>query len=272
MTPYKAYILERTVAIAAGCPIALADEHISTELPFVTEVPQFRDLNDVAKRKHFINHVQAYQLQSHIHSVQLFNQPLPEQSPDYNSWVETTKESIERLVAQIAHDGVAPSWLVMATRQCQVLLYRPCSRNIAPTTWSLVAAARASIDFIKSSLDVVTAGGFVLAFELSNCCFHAGMVLLYILNNHGSEDELANITQDCQEALDILLQVFVSLTKKIPPFLDPWRRVSMLIISRIFLPRDGQPYLMPLIMFEDLGKLASEIQQGMVHIKKTLAF
>ena len=154
--------------------------------------------------------MQACQLQSHIHAVQLFNQPLPENSADYNSWVEATKESIETLISQIAEDGVAPSWLVMATRQCQVLLYRPCSRNIAPTTRSLVAAAQASIDFIKSSLDVVTAGGFILAFELSNCCFHAGMVLLYILNNHGREDELINIIEGCQEALDILVQVFVS--------------------------------------------------------------
>lgn len=75
----------------------------------------------------------------------------------------------------------------------------------------MVAAARASVDYIRASLDIATAGGFIPTFELSNCSFNAAMVLLYVLRNHGGDTEQEEFIQSYENALDDTARLLVSL-------------------------------------------------------------
>ncbi|KAH7000673.1 fungal-specific transcription factor domain-containing protein [Ilyonectria destructans] len=210
------YQLDRTVAIAAGCPIALADEHITTQLPFNGGRASARldrpipGMSHVHKEKQFLIQTQMCLVQSQIHAVQFFDHPIPDHISDYESWIQQTEEAVLNLVQHVKADGVATTWLVSAAHQCQVLLHRPCSRNIAVSESSLTAAVSASIQLINTSLESAIAGGFVIVFELANSAFQAGMVLLYALRNHANEVQQASLASNSQNALDGLVQLFVS--------------------------------------------------------------
>ncbi|CAM1508650.1 Fc.00g054980.m01.CDS01 [Cosmosporella sp. VM-42] len=235
------YQLDRTVAIAAGCPIALSDEHITTRLPFHggdSHVGLDEILvggSCIIKEKQFLVHTRVCILQSEIHGVQFFDHPLPENLPDYSSWVQRTKESID-LVQKFSDDYNGPSWLNSAAHQCQILLHRPCSRNIAPPASSLVAAVRASIQLVNTSLNLTTAGGVVLAFELANSAFHAGMVLLFALRNHALEVQQASLSSDSYKALEVLAQIFDMLAQRWPAVHDTSHYLKELIETNLRSP------------------------------------
>ncbi|CAH0059088.1 unnamed protein product [Clonostachys solani] len=229
------YQLERTVAIAAGCPIALSDDHITTQLPFNGGDPngdleQFiQRVSHLNKEKQFLIHVRVCIIQSEIHGVQFFDQSIPESAADYDTWVQNTKDSIQDLVNQITADGFATSWLVSAAQQCQVLLHRPCSRNISVSTSSLIAAASASIRLINTSLESAMAGGLIGTFEIANSAFQAGVVILYALRNHTSELQQASIRIQAQEALENLVQLLFTLSERWPATFDTAKYIKELI-------------------------------------------
>uniref|UniRef100_A0A8H7K7I6 Zn(2)-C6 fungal-type domain-containing protein n=1 Tax=Bionectria ochroleuca TaxID=29856 RepID=A0A8H7K7I6_BIOOC len=229
------YQLERTVAIAAGCPIALSDDHITTQLPFNGGDPhgdleQFiQRVSHLNQEKQFLIHVRVCIIQSEIHGVQFFDQDIPESAADYDTWVQNTKDSIQDLVNQITADGFATSWLISAAQQCQVLLHRPCSRNISVSTSSLNAAASASIQLINTSLEGAMAGGLIGTFEIANSAFQAGVVILYALRNRTSELQQASLRIQAQEALDNLVQLLFTLSERWPATFDTAEYIKELI-------------------------------------------
>jgi hypothetical protein len=196
----------------------LSDDHITTQLPFNGGDPhgdleQFiQRVSHLNQEKQFLIHVRVCIIQSEIHGVQFFDQDIPESAADYDTWVQNTKDSIQDLVNQITADGFATSWLISAAQQCQVLLHRPCSRNISVSTSSLNAAASASIQLINTSLEGAMAGGLIGTFEIANSAFQAGVVILYALRNRTSELQQASLRIQAQEALDNLVQLLVCET------------------------------------------------------------
>ncbi|VUC24632.1 unnamed protein product [Clonostachys rosea] len=242
------YQLERTVAIAAGCPIALSDDHITTQLPFNggdphEDLEQFiQRVSHLNKEKQFLIHVRVCIIQSEIHGVQFFDQSIPESAADYDTWLQETKDSIQDLVNQVTADGFATSWLVSAAQQCQVLLHRPCSRNISVSTSSLIAAATASIQLINTSLESAMVGGLIGTFEIANSAFQAGVVLLYALRNHASELEQASVRVQGQEALENLVQLLFTLSERWPAAFDTAEYVKELIQTSLSVESQRSAY------------------------------
>ncbi|KAK7413363.1 hypothetical protein QQX98_007740 [Neonectria punicea] len=239
---WMTYQLDRTVAIAAGCPIALSDEHITTQLPFKGGHPHANldeytpGISHAHKEKQFLIQTHVCLIQSEIHAVQFFDHPIPDHAADYETWVHKTEALVRNLVEQVRADGVATPWLVSAAHQCQVLLHRPCSRNLAVSESSLVAAATASINLINSSLESVITGGFVVVFELANSTFQAGMVLLYALRNHASELHQASLTTHSESALQDLGKLFDALSRKWPALSDTKHYLKELVDTNLRNP------------------------------------
>lgn len=155
-----------------------------------------------AKEIQFLIHTRVRSIQSQVHGVQFFDQDLPSSTPDYESWVDNTAAVINDLISQVPVNGASKGWLAAAAQQCQVLLHRPCSRNIAVSDASLVAGVQASIELIVSHTAAVQAGGFVMAFELANSAFQAGMILLYALRNHFHALEQTSFRDAAHESLN----------------------------------------------------------------------
>jgi hypothetical protein len=196
------------VAISAGCPIALSEEHITTKLPYDGGEIHFPSIelnryeNDNPKEVQFLVHTRVRSIQSQIHGVQFFDQNIPRSAPDYRSWVEMTTTLINGLINQAPAGGASKTWLTTVGQQCQVLLHRPCSRNIAVSEASLIACVQASIQLNMLHIGAVRAGGFVIAFEIANSAFHAGMILLYALRNHSDVLKQARLSDASQESLN----------------------------------------------------------------------
>ncbi|RSL45782.1 hypothetical protein CEP54_014130 [Fusarium duplospermum] len=210
------YQLDRIVGIAAACPVALSDTHVSVYLPYNGGNPHTTPEWFGLQRSHgfseaqFLIHTRIRIMQSQIHGIQFFDQPFPDHFEDYDAWVQSMVDLIKSLVNQGATDGLSRSRLESAAYQCEVLLHRPCSRNIAVSAPSLIAAATASIQLITSHIQAVRSGGFIMAFELANSAFQAGMVLLYAVRNHAAELEGTPVLVSGHEALNVLIQLLAS--------------------------------------------------------------
>ncbi|SPO01216.1 uncharacterized protein DNG_03963 [Cephalotrichum gorgonifer] len=244
------YQLDRTVAISAGCPVALSDQHITTRLPYDGGSPH-ADLKESLRQeprdkmaRQFLIHCRLRILQSEIHAIQFFDHPLPDDIESYASWVQTTADRIQMLAEKVASDCPTASWLIAATQQCRVLLYRPSSRNIAVSESSLLNTVTASIQLIDSYINLAQAGGLVLAFEIANSSFQAGMVMLYALRNHASELSHASMIEVVQKALEALSKLFDMLAKRWPALSDTAHYNKELIdtSSRNPLGRSGNAY------------------------------
>lgn len=203
------------MAIAAGCPVALSDAHITTQFPYNGDDPHSNpdgfglERSQNAKEVEFLVQTRVRIIQSQVHGVQFFDQPLPRNMEDYDDWVKDVGGLIDNLVQQVATDRLAHSRLESAAHQCQVLLHRPSSRNMAVSESCLIAAANAAIRHITSQMKVARSGGFVMVFELANSAFQAGMVLLYAIRNHASVLEQMMILTPGHEALEVLGQLLV---------------------------------------------------------------
>ncbi|KAM0811596.1 putative Fungal-specific transcription factor domain-containing protein [Seiridium cardinale] len=221
------YQVDRIVGVSGACPLALSDRHITVKLPygggnpFCSKSARFRvDGSNSYRENLFLIHTKMRIVQSEIHGVQFFDQPLPNGMLDYDEWVQKTQELIQKLIDQVTVDGIAPSWLVFAGHQCQVLLFRPCSRRIVVSNDSMLAAVRACIQLIKSDMVSLERGGFAMTFELVNSAFHAGMVLLYALRSHATGLEQASLAATARETLDVLIQLLKMHGKRWPAILD----------------------------------------------------
>ncbi|KAF5004539.1 hypothetical protein FDECE_8971 [Fusarium decemcellulare] len=192
------YQLERIVAISCGCPVAISDDHITTQLPFKGGRPRtnldsfLEQMPPAHEEKQFLIHTQMCLIQSEIHGVQFFDQPIPHQESDHTAWVQRSKESVHALLRHASSEGIITPWLISAAQQCQILLHRPCSRDIAVSEASLIEAATASIHLVNTSLKSSLVGGFVFTFELANSAFQGG--------NLGSEYDMSVL-----EELDFLV-------------------------------------------------------------------
>ena len=211
----QTYQLDRIVGISAGCPVALSDEHITTQLPYNgggrhTDLDEsLRQASPGKNARQFLVHCQVRLIQSEIHLVQFFDHPLPSDTESYDSWVQITADRIQNLASAIAADSSTPPWLTATAHQCQVLLYRPSSRNIAVSGSSLLNAVMASVKLIDSHIKLAQAGGLILTFEMANSSFQAGMVLLYALRNRANELIHSSMTTTVQKSLEALGQLFV---------------------------------------------------------------
>lgn len=158
-------------------------------------------------------HCRIRMIQSEIHAVQFFDHPLPSDTNSYDSWVHRTADQVQRLTNEIAADLSAPFWLISAAYQCQVLLFRPCSRNITVSESSLLNVVRALVQLIDSYTKSTQAGDATLTFELANSSFQAGMVLLYALRNRADELADAFLTATVEQTLEALDQLLVGLSR-----------------------------------------------------------
>ncbi|UPL02929.1 hypothetical protein LCI18_013863 [Fusarium solani-melongenae] len=258
------YQLDRIVGIAAGCPVALSDAHIGVHLPYNGGDPHTTPEWFGLQRSHdfreaqFLIHTRIRIIQSQIHGVQFFDQPFPNHFEDYDAWVQSMMDLIKSLVNQGATDGLARSRLESAAYQCEVLLHRPCSRNMAVSASSLIAAATASIQLIMSHIQAVRSGGFIMAFELTNSAFQAGMVLLYVVRNHAAELEGTPILVSGHEGLDALIQLLDTLSIRWPAVADTAHYIRELVDTcrRNQVGQDGSDYDMSVL--EELDCLVTQ--------------
>ncbi|KAL3299051.1 Fungal Zn2-Cys6 binuclear cluster domain-containing protein [Colletotrichum asianum] len=210
------YQLDRIVSISAGCPVALGDEHITTQLPYGGGSPFHGDPDSnhsgniqSVTQWWFLMRTHACVLQSEIHATQFFDQSLPDYIKDHADWTSKTNEAVQRLANEATPGSLVDPWLISAPYQCRILLYRPCSRNIVVSDESLLAVVIAATNLIALDMKVAKAGGLVMAFEIGNRDFQAGMVLLYALRNHSAKLEEASLTIAAERALSDLVQLFV---------------------------------------------------------------
>ncbi|KAF4471294.1 neutral amino acid permease [Fusarium albosuccineum] len=213
------YQLERIVAISCGCPVAISDDHITTQLPFKGGCPHknlgsfLEHMPPVHEEKQFLIHTQMCLIQSEIHGVQFFDQPIPDEEVNHTAWVQKSKESVHTLLRYASSEGIVTPWLISAAQQCQILLHRPCSRDIAVSEASLIEAATASIHLVNTLLKSSLAGGFVFTFELANSAFQGGMILLYALRNHTAQVQQATLADDSNLALENLSRYITELVE-----------------------------------------------------------
>lgn len=205
------YHLERTIAIASGCPLAISDEHISTRLPSDIDAPNPIDsgIQHQKNANRFLGHVQLSQMQSEIHCVQFFDQQLPRDTPEYGNWMANTEESIQRWQESFALDGDVPGWSISAADHCRLLLYRPCSRNIVPNEQCLRAACSVAVKTINGHWAIIQAGSLIYSFQYVYNTFQAGMVLLYVLGNHDPIGLGSTLEEEAHQAIGLLLPLFV---------------------------------------------------------------
>ncbi|KAF4816404.1 Positive regulator of purine utilization [Colletotrichum siamense] len=157
---------------------------------------------------------------SEIHATQFFDQSLPDYVKDHADWTSKTNEAVQRLANEATLGSLVDPWLTSAPYQCRVLLHRPCSRNIVVSDESLLAVVIAATNLIALDMNVAKAGGLVMAFEIGNRNFQAGMVLLYALRNHSAKLEEASLTVAAERALSDLVQLFNLLSSRWPPLAD----------------------------------------------------
>ena len=210
---WSIYQLERTIAIASGCPLAISDEHISIQLPFDnhsshSEVEETRGQREDL----FRSNVQLSRLQSEIHGIQFFDQSLPLHVPDHGDWVLQVEKSVADWHESL-NPGDITGWLSNAADHCRLLLYRPCSRNIVLSDSGLQAATSASICTIHGCWALVQRNALIHSFQCVYNAFQAGMVLLYALGNHGPIELGFALEEAANEAILLLVPLLVSLTR-----------------------------------------------------------
>lgn len=208
---WSVYYLERTIAIASGCPVAISDEHITTQTP-----SDSNSLEPTTEGQHhsreglFLSHVRLSRIQSEIHGVQFFDQNLPADTPDYGDWIRKVENSVQEWQDSLSSVGDIPGWSLNAADHCRLLLYRPCSRNIVPSESGLQAATSVSISTIHGYWALVQGGNLVFSFQYVFNVFQAGMVLLYALGNHGAVELGFSLQEAANEAVNLLVPLFVS--------------------------------------------------------------
>ncbi|KAK6085182.1 hypothetical protein SCUP515_01000 [Seiridium cupressi] len=259
------YQVDRIVGVSGACPLALSDRYITVKLPYGGGNPfcpkparSSVSRSNSYRENLFLIHTKMRIVQSEIHGVQFFDQPLPNGMLDYDEWVQKTQELIQKLIDQVTVDGIAPSWLVFAGHQCQVLLFRPCSRRIVVSNDSMLAAVRACIQLIKSDMVSLERGGFAMTFEVVNSAFHAGMVLLYALRSHATGLEQASLAATARETLEVLVRLLKMHGTRWPAILDTSHYIkdSMDTCLRDTSGRAGSAYDMSIV--EELDYLVTQ--------------
>ena len=218
------------MSIASGCPLAISDEHISTQFPSnirMSSVTSFLDTSRPDGRMaQFLSHVHLCQIQSEILGIQFFDQELPKDAPEYADWLQKMEITIQTWQDLSTSHSESPAWSTNAANQCRLLLYRPCSRIIVPSESSLHTASALAIQIINSSWDIVQASNLVPTFQYVFSVFQAGMILLYALRNHGPMVRDSDLGEHVRQALDLLILLFVSIFVQ-PDTVSPFNRFPL---------------------------------------------
>ncbi|KAJ4293363.1 hypothetical protein N0V90_008645 [Kalmusia sp. IMI 367209] len=212
-TFWTIYNLEKTIAIASGCPLSISDEHITTLIPSNDDILAMNSASyDSEKASQFIKHVEISQIQSEIHGVQFFDQALPADTPEYTDWMRRIEHSIQAWQDSLAPDGNIPAWSIAAADHCHLLLYRPCSRNMVPDELCLQAACTVAIRIVNRHWAAIQNGSPIFAFQYVYAVFQAGMILLYVLGNHGAAEVGSALEAEAHQALTLLESLFEKLS------------------------------------------------------------
>ncbi|CVK98837.1 uncharacterized protein FMAN_08412 [Fusarium mangiferae] len=259
------YDLERLIAISNGCPVAISDDHISTQLPFgagsthdASDIQTFLSrVSRASEGKQFLVQIMICFIQTEILSVQFFDQPIPD-NKDHNSWVSTTEESIHVLLKYANSEGITSLPLISAAHQCQISLHRPCSRNIAVSESLLIKAVTASIQLIDLSIKTISIGGFILTFSLACNSFHAGVVLLYALRNHTLTLQQADLIDQSNHALEQLCKLMELLSSRWPALSDTAKYIKELIDTNLRNPINDLGTEYDMSVLEELDFLVTQ--------------
>lgn len=205
------------ISIASGCPFAISDEHITTQVPSDTSSTLVGIEHRAAGAiEHFSRHVRLCQILSEIHGVQFFDQALPCGASNYTDWMQSTERSVQDWQDWFAIDGSIPGWAVRAADRCRLLLYRPCSRNIAPDGSCLRKACEVAIRMINRDCTVDQADGLLLTFQDVFDAFQASMILIYVVGNANTLELGSAIDLQAHQALELLYPLFVSPARPSP--------------------------------------------------------
>lgn len=221
------------------------------------------------KEKQFLISTRISLLQSGIHGIQFFDQPIPKQAGgenDHSSWVWKTQESIQKLLDAGSSEPASGSAVVTcAPYECQLLLHRPCSRNIAVSESSLLVAVNASIRLIALYLESFSTSGFIVVFEYANRAFQAGMVLLYALRNHATKMEQASLSAISSTTLEDLVRLFGLLSTRWPILVDTAHYIRELVDTNLRNPvgHSGSAYDMNVL--EELDCLVTQRRLHSIH-------
>ncbi|KAH8889048.1 hypothetical protein GQ53DRAFT_808030 [Thozetella sp. PMI_491] len=204
-------------------------------------------------------------MQSEIHGVQFFDQELPTDTTDYNEWVKKMEKSIQIWQDNSGSDAVLPEWSVNAANHSRLLLYRPCSRNIIPPDSSLQAASTIAIRMIHDYWNLAQGGSLAFSFQSVYNVFHAAMILLYALRNHGQILRDCHLEEEARQGLHLLPQVFAVLSVRWPVAMDTGRYVEDLketILRTLDLGDDSEQSGYDM---DFLGELDFMITQRRIH-------
>ncbi|KAK1496572.1 hypothetical protein CTAM01_08210 [Colletotrichum tamarilloi] len=258
------YQLDRIVSVSGGCPVALSDEHITTRLPY-----DFGDVSDLAERadskrvstpkeRQFLLDLHVCIMKSEIQATQFFDRPVPSYFGSHDDWVQQMDVRTRNLSHDVSAHGNPHSSLVASCLQCQIMLHRPCSRNIAVSETSLVSVVNAAIELIALDAKAAESGGLVMVFEISNRMFQAGMLLLYALRNHATKLQRASLADIATASLKNLSVLLTNLSSRWPPLYDTASYINELIETNLRNPlgHNGSHYDMQVL--EELDCLVTQ--------------
>ncbi|KAL2875593.1 hypothetical protein SGCOL_009210 [Colletotrichum sp. CLE4] len=258
------YQLDRVVSISGGCPVALSDEHITTRLPHgggdISELSETADFERVShpKERQFLLDLQVCVMKSEIQATQFFDRPVPSHSGSHDEWVQRMDQRIQSLYHVTTANGRTNLQLSSSCLQCQVMLHRPCSRNIAVSEASLVSVVKAAVDLISLDTKTAESGGLVMVFEIGNRVFQAGMLLLYALRNHASTLQRASLADNAADALKNLAELLSILSSRWPPLADTASYINELIDTKLRNPVGHNGSLYDMQVLEELDCLVTQ--------------
>ncbi|KXH38219.1 hypothetical protein CSAL01_08777 [Colletotrichum salicis] len=258
------YQLDRAVSISGGCQVALSDEHITTRLPqggdYISELSERADFERVShsKERQFLLDLQVCVMKSEMQATQFFDRPVPNHSGSHDDWVQRMDQKIHSLYHVTMVNGRTNAQLSSSCLQCQVMLHRPCSRNIAVSEASLVSVVKAAIDLISLDTKTAESGGLVMVFDIGNRVFQAGMLLLYTLRNYASTLRRASLADNAANALKNLAELPSILSSRWPPLADTASYINKLIDTNLRNPvgHNGSHYDMQVL--EELDCLVTQ--------------
>ncbi|KAH6673871.1 fungal-specific transcription factor domain-containing protein [Halenospora varia] len=222
-TFWTTYILERTVCLTSGCPIAISDEHIKVALPseyedsYIAPDGLIFDQTHQRKRTQFLNLIRFRRLQTEIHTVQFFSHRLPESVMDYDKWVEATDREIQNWQDHaLSSHKVAPDWFTNAVCATRLMLHRPCLRNATPSDPSILEVVKTAISMVNNSWKLTQTGYLIFPFHNVYNGFHAGIVLLYAIKYRAEIYHSSHLYGQVLDSLSLLTRVFSALAERWP--------------------------------------------------------
>ncbi|KAG9234312.1 fungal-specific transcription factor domain-containing protein [Amylocarpus encephaloides] len=220
---WTTYILERTVTVTSGCPVAIAEDQINVKLPTeyedicISSTGLKEDKRYRRNKTQFLDLIRFRRLQSDIHAVQFFGQKLPESSLDYNAWVMATDEELQNWLqhASSSHKTI-PDWFENAVSAMRLMLHRPCRRNPIPSDTSMKEVVETAISVVSGCSRLGQTGYLIYPLHNVYNGFHSGLVLLFALKHRAEIFQSSNLYLKVVESLELLTNVFASLPERWP--------------------------------------------------------